>query len=227
MGTPIVPPALGNIGIIELLECDSRPSFILDLERTQDPFNEHLHKIFCNKSLLRLPRIFGAVELGQDSPAENTELEQCLQFKEWATTSPEDRHVTQGHTTPFQYQELLWTESTLRKRWRIIIGSPIGLKDSSAASFPSLSAGTVQKGNDGTSAESKARKENEKLQERVQSTWVDDLPVSEHVQLFKSKDWSATALGPLETWSACLRQMTCFLMSDSRAACILWYRPTI
>lgn len=219
METQIVPPALGTIGMIELLECDPRPSFILDLERTQDPLNEHLHKIYCNKSLLRLPHIFGS--------AEHTELEQCLQFKRWATSVTDDRHVTQGYPIPFQYQELLWTESTLRKRWRIISGSPIGLKETSAASFPSPSAGTVQKVNDGTSAESKARKEDEKLQTRVHSNWVDDLPISEHVQFFKSKDWSATALGPLETWSAGLRQMTAFLMSDSRAACIFWYRPAI
>ena len=219
MGTPLVPPALGTIGIIELLECDSRPSFILDLERTQDLLNEHLHKTYCNESLLRLPHIFGS--------AEHTDLEQCLRFKKWATSVEEDRHATQGYIIPFQYQEMLWTQSTLRKRWRIISGSPIGLKVTSAASFPSPSAGTVQKTNAGTNAGSKARKEDEKLQARVHSTWVDDLPISEHVQFFKSKDWSATALGPLETWSAYLRQMTGFLMADSRAACIFWYRPTL
>ena len=217
MGTPIVPPALGNIGITELLECDSRPSFILDLEQTQDPLNEHLQKIFCNKALLSLPQIFGS--------AAHTELEQCLQFKKWATAVPEDLHVTQSHTAPFQHHELMWTMSTLRKRWRIISGSPIGLKDTSAASLPSPSAGTVRKVSDGTRVDSSARREDGKIHASLHSTWVDDLPINEHVQFFKSKDWSATALGPLETWSACLRQMTSLLMSDSRAACIFWYEP--
>ena len=216
---PIVPPALGTIGIIELLECDPRPSFILDLEEIQDPLNEHLHNIFRNKSLLQLPHIFGS--------AEHTELDQRLRFKKWATGAPEDRHVTQSYTVPFQYHELLWTMSTLRKRWRIISGSPIGLKDTSADSLLSPSAGTLQKVHDGTSVDMNARKEDEKIQADVCSTWVDHLPMNEHVQFFKSKDWSATALGPLETWSACLRQMTGFLMSDSRAACIFWYGPTI
>ena len=219
MGTPMVPLALGTIGIIELLECDSRPSFILDLERSQDPLNERLHTIFSNKSLLQLPHIFG--------PAEHTALEQCLQFKKWATGVPEDRHGTQSNTVPFQYHELLWTMSTLRKRWRIISGSPIGRKDTSAASSPSPSAGTVRKVNDGISVDSNARKEDERVQASVHSTWVDDLPINEHVQFFKSRDWSATALGPLENWSACLRQMTGFLMSDSRAACIFWYGTPI
>ena len=219
MAMPIVPPALGTIGIIELLESDSRPSFILDLEETQDPLNEHLHTIFSNKSLLRLPHILGSAEL--------TELEQCLQFKKWATGVSEDRHDTQSNTVPFQYHELSWTMSTLRKRWRIISGSPIGRKDTSAVSSPSPSAGTVRKVNDGTRADSDARKEDEMIQASVHSTWVDDLPMNEHVQFFKSKDWSGTALGPLETWSACLRQMTSFLMSDSRAACIFWYGPPI
>ena len=215
-----MPPALGTIGIIELLECDSRPSFILDLEGTQDPLNEHLHKTFCNKSLLQLPHIFGSVE--------HTELDQRLQFKKWATGAPEDRHVTPVYTEPFQYHELLWTMSTLRKRWRIISGSPIGLKDTSADSLlRGPSAGTLRKVDDGTSVDLSARKENEQIQADVYSTWVDYLPMNEHVQFFKSRDWSATALGPLENWSACLRQMTGFLMSDSRAACIFWYGPTI
>ena len=221
-------PALGKIGMIELLECDSRPTFILDLERTQDPYDEHLHTDFSNASLQRLPRILDSAQLRRGLPAENSELEQYSQFKEWATSSSTTDHIADGYTNSFEYQDLLWTTVTLRKRWRIISGSAIGLKDTAAGCFPSPPAGP-QKRYDGTSIGSKdilAQKESGKLQAGMRLTWVDDLPISKHVQFFKSRDWSATPLGPLETWSICLRQMTYFLMSDSRASCMFWYKLT-
>ncbi len=226
-GTAVVPsmapPALSDIGMIELLECDSRPTFILDLEQTQDPYDKPLRIVFSNASLHRLPRILDPAQMRRDIPADAWELGQYPQFKEWASSPLTYDHLADGYTTPFEYQNLSWTSSTLRKRWRIISGSAIGLKDPSPPAGP-------QRDVRGTTTASRApwvRKENGKLQAGIYSTWVDDLPISEHVQFFKSTDWSATALGPLDTWSGCLRQMTSFLMSDSRAACMFWYNPTL
>ena len=39
----------------------------------------------------------------------------------------------------------------------------------------------------------------EKYQASIQTTWVDELQTNEHVHIFKSMDWSATAFGPLRT----------------------------
>ncbi|KAF6225924.1 hypothetical protein HO173_012696 [Letharia columbiana] len=220
----MVPPALADIGMIELLECDPRPTFILDLERTQDPSNECLHTVFSNASLQRLPRILNPVQVSKDVPADDDELGTYSQFKDWATSLPTYVHTTDDLPPPFEYQSLLWTGSTLKKRWRIISSSAIGFKDTSAGSFPSPPAGSQRKAH-GMNTGSRglpARKENGKLQAGMHPTWVDDLPISEHVQFFKSTDWSSTALGPLDTWSGCLRQMTRLLMSDSRGACIFW-----
>ena len=226
-GTPVVtsmaPPALSAIGMIELLECDSRPTFILDLERTQDPYDAPLRIVFSNPSLHRLPRILDPAQMRKDIPADAWELGQYPQFKEWASSPLTHDRLAGGYTTSFEYQNLFWTSSTLRKRWRIISGSAIGLKD------PSHPAGS-QKDVHGINTASwapRVRKENGKLQASIHPTWVDDLPINDHVQFFKSTAWSATALGPLDTWSGCLRQMTCFLMSDSRAACMFWYKSTV
>lgn len=224
MNTPMVPPALGDIGMIELLECDPRPTFILDLERPQDPSDGCLHTVFSNASLQRLPRISNPVQVSRDLTADDDELGTYSQFKDWATSLPTYVHTTDDLPPPFEYQSLLWTGLTLKKRWLIISGSAIGFKDTSAGSFPSPPAGSQRKAH-GMSTGSRglpARKESGKLQAGMHPTWVDDLPISEHVQFFKSTDWSSTALGPLDTWSGCLRQMTRLLMSDSRAACIFW-----
>lgn len=223
-GTSMALPALADIRMIELLECDARPTFILDLERTRDPYDERLHPVFSNASLQRLPHIIGPATMRKDLPAGDDELEQYSQFKGWATDPPPYDHTADTYTVPYGYQNLSWTCSTLRKRWRIISGSAICPKETSAGSFPGPSARS-QKENQGNSSVSRyppIRKENGKLQASLHPTWIDDLPISEHVQLFKSTDWSATALGPLDSWSGCLRQMTRFLMSDSRAASMFW-----
>ena len=196
----------------ELLECDPRPTFILDLEQTQDPHQQRIHAVFSNAPFQRLSHILDPAQSRRHIPADDHELEQYLQFKTWATSSPTSAHTADNYTTPFDYQSLLWKRTTLRKRWRIISGS--------TAASPSH-AGS-QEDSKGVEAESRnARAQKEKVQTRL-PVWVDQLPTSEHVQFFKSTDWSATALGPLETWDVCLRQTTRFLMSDSRAACMFW-----
>lgn len=223
----MVPPALGDIGMIELLECDSRPTFILDLNRTQYPYDDRLDTAFSNVALQRLPRVLRPAQEGRDTVVEDDALEQFSLFKDWATSSSTHGHTAEGYAISFEYKNLLWTGSTLRKRWRIISGSAIGLY-TPAGTPPSPPTG-LQKESNGMSIRSmniRRQKENGNFETGIHPTWVDDLPMSEHVQLFKSTNWSATALGPLETWSSCLRQMTRFLMSDSRAASMFWYRPT-
>ena len=220
--TTMLAPALSDIGMIELLECDSRPTFILDLEGVQHVSEEVLHSVFSNASLKRLPRIlYPAHVKGGD------ELEQYLDFKEWATRSPTYRQTAEGFTNPYSYQDISWTCSTLRERWRIISGSAIGPKDTSAGLVIGHTAGSQKDRQGAGNALRNTQEEEGKLQTGLHPAWVDELPSSEHTKLFKTTNWAATALGSLENWSSCLRQMTRLLMSDSRAAAMFWYRPVI
>ncbi|CAD6448745.1 04b207cb-7464-4184-be93-e9a48a92aab6 [Sclerotinia trifoliorum] len=52
--------------------------------------------------------------------------------------------------------------------------------------------------------------------------WTLDLPDSQHAQFFRSTDWAATPLGPLESWGLALRLHTFTTFSDSRPACLYW-----
>ena len=47
-----------------------------------------------------------------------------------------------------------------------------------------------------------------------------DLP--QHVQFARSIDWASTSLGPLETWSADLRQMSNLIMASPHPAAMYW-----
>ena len=222
--TAMVAPALQDIGLIELLECDTRPTFILDLQPPQNSNDELLHPVFSNASFKRLPAILNPAQLTRHASADHEELELYANFKRWATSSPTYRHVTDGYTTPFHYRHLFWTCSTLRKRWRIISGCTTCVKDPYAGSLPSLSGPSQEGGQDLSTASTdlRAQKEKGKSQASMYPAWVDQLPTSEHTQFFKSMDWSATALGPLETWSDSLRLLTRLVMSDSRAAALFW-----
>ena len=207
--------------MIELLECDSRPTFILDLERTQDPHEQRLQTVFSNAPLQHLLHVLDPTQSRGDIPADDIALGQYLRFKAWSTSSSVSAHTADDYKTPFDYQGLLWIRTTLRKRWRIISGS--------AVAFPSRTTASQEdcQGVEAESRDAHAQKEEAQPQQSLRPTWVDELPASEHVQFFKRTDWSATALGPLESWTVCLRQMTHFLMSDSRAACMFWYKPNI
>ena len=52
--------------------------------------------------------------------------------------------------------------------------------------------------------------------------WTDDLPSSDHVNLFRGMDWTKTILGAPRQWSTELRFMTNMVFADSRGACIYW-----
>ena len=213
--------ALENIDMTELLECDSRPTFILDLERTQDPHQQRIRAVFSNAPLQRLSHVLDPAQSKKYILADDHERGLYLKFKTWAMSSPISAQTADNYNTPFEYQGLLWIRTTLRKRWRIISGS--------AVTFSSRPAG-LQEDCEGVEADfgdAHVQGERGQPQQGLRPIWVDELPASEHVQFFKDRDWSATALGPLETWSVCLRQMTRFLMSDSRAACIFWYNSNI
>ena len=56
-----------------------------------------------------------------------------------------------------------------------------------------------------------------------QGNWTEDIASTEHVEFFKSVDWSTTNLGRAEQWSNALRLYVHQLLADSRPAIIYWY----
>ena len=223
--------ALSSISLLELVEQDSRPTFILDLHDVRNTVHYQVQSVACNSSL----RSFLNLQDGKPVPAH---LEDYLglhepkkyeEYKEWAVGPLSNESSVVGDQSCFLFGGLLWNRSTLRKRWRIISGSATNCASSttdlrittrrSAEAF-TLSAKMNHTGN-GNDFD---RNEISQSLERKESdlSWTNILPPNEHTELFKSTDWGATALGPLETWSPRLRQMTRLLMSDSRATSLFW-----
>lgn len=105
---------LNSIGIIELLEQDERPTFIVDLSDSTNYGPGPLNPAYASSSLRSCEGLYESVIGGSDA---------FLQFKSWllsASTNGEGLNI--GLPT-CQYANILWSCSTLRKTLRVISGS--------------------------------------------------------------------------------------------------------
>lgn len=206
---------LTSWGITELLEKDPRPSLVLDLEEDRDSDIKRLPTIFANKALHKNPLLRSLTQERANTAVRAHEAEDLSRFKIW---------ISGTATSSFAHGGLLWTCSTLGERWRIVNGNTINvdlLSTQSKAEKKGHSAASVPPAQD----ECIGKEEPNKIHSGhsyTKSTWIEALPPGPHVQFFKDTDWSVTPLGPLGTWPSLLRQMTLYLMADSRAACLFW-----
>nr|AAR29892.1 putative histidine kinase HHK13p [Bipolaris maydis] len=116
---------LASIGIVELLEHDGRPTFIVDIgestSRTPQPTT--LHILFANNALRSNPSAWELV--AGKSPASTPQdsiVNATHQFRAWLL---DPTHQSQGsHTSPLpvDYGGILWSCFTLRKRLRVVSG---------------------------------------------------------------------------------------------------------
>lgn len=142
----------GGLDIKEVLNADSRPTFVIDLDPDDPSQNVTtvIDPVFCNTALRSHERLLDAV-LGRPNGAdagagigigigkypmdENQELaeEDSLpdveatvkhkDFKAWATGVTTHDDSKDVYPLSFHYQDLLWIGSTVCKRWRLISGN--------------------------------------------------------------------------------------------------------
>lgn len=120
-GTTGIPHALNSIGIVELLEQDERPTFIVDLGDSTNYGPGPLQLVFCNPSLRSYEGMQSLVSgtSPEDSPGPKT----FLQFKSWLLSAAVGGESLNVCLPPFYYGSMTWSCSTVRKRLRIISGA--------------------------------------------------------------------------------------------------------
>ncbi len=121
---------LNSIGIVELLEQDERPTFIVDLGDTLNYGPGQLTLLFCNASLRSSSGLDAQVSgaaLEDASPGPQTHL----QFKSWLMSAAVNGESLDVCLPSFLFAGLSWNCATLRKRLRIISGSFISAPSSS------------------------------------------------------------------------------------------------
>lgn len=136
------------LGIKEVLDADSRPTFVIDLDPDDPTANvtTAINPVFCNAALGSHERLLEAIigRASSEGPPEPTTVvdqptdcssESSLHpvsheaFKAWVTgvTTHDDSRDIYPQT--FQYKDLMWSGSTIRKRWRFISGNGLWRAD--------------------------------------------------------------------------------------------------
>lgn len=109
--------AIRSIGILELLENDIRPTFVIDLHCASNNTQAHLPIQYYNPSLRACHDIHPLLNVGCDNTPVTPEF---TQFKEWALSTAEHPELS---FLSCEYGRITWTKSTIRQRFRFISGN--------------------------------------------------------------------------------------------------------
>lgn len=113
------------VAITEILDHDSRPTFIIDLNPDPDTVikPDELSPIFCNAALRLHERLLDAIS--GDETVEDFEVPESsyTDFSSWAKSVMKHDSSKDVFPLSFLYSGMLWTGSTVRKRWRLISGN--------------------------------------------------------------------------------------------------------
>ena len=130
---------LTHVGVIELLEQDERPTFILDLGDQSNYEPGPLKITFANASLRASPLALEMISgrAGQVSPG-LTATTAFSDFKAWSTSYVKDHESLDIALPSFFYAGATWTSCSLRKRFRVIKSNPNSAKASLVSNPPSM-----------------------------------------------------------------------------------------
>lgn len=118
-----LPPGLQmlhGVGVIELLEQDERPTFLIDLNNPANANRAGLHILYYNASLRAAHEVLELLTVDQEDTSSSTEFGR---FKSWIMTVPKPREPTDPPTSSHAYAGITWTCLTLRRRFRFISGN--------------------------------------------------------------------------------------------------------
>lgn len=116
---------INAIAITEILDHDSRPTFVIDLDPDLDAAvsPDKLSPIFCNASLRLYERLLDAIA-GEEPIEVFEDLETSYaNFSSWAKSVTKHDDSKDVFPLSFLYSGMLWTGCTVRKRWRLISGN--------------------------------------------------------------------------------------------------------
>lgn len=115
---------LGLVGVVELLDQDARPTFVVDLNESTKTSPPSLKVIFINTSLRADLELLEAVTSRTDGTSTNLhKTESESNFRKWVAASTDDLSTT-TLLDRFTYCGLHWTCMTLKNRLRVVSGLP-------------------------------------------------------------------------------------------------------
>ena len=129
---------LNHIELTEYLDQDERPTFVIDLAEQANFEPGPLHVIFANVALRALNGLYECIcgKGGQDSPG-LAAATAFSDFKAWTTSYVRNHTPLDIGLPSFFFLGITWTCCTLRKRLRLIKGTPGSGAGNAASNTPS------------------------------------------------------------------------------------------
>ncbi|KAI1408198.1 hypothetical protein F5Y13DRAFT_111861 [Hypoxylon sp. FL1857] len=193
------PMGISDVGIIELLDSDPRPTFVVDNTRNSGP-------IYANPALREHAVLHNRIVESSQS--------RHGPFWTWitATRAP---GAPSGHT--FVFENTCWTRSVVRNEWVVIGSNDI------------LSSDATLQGSSSHKRVNSNSLLHEVVSPVASTDgdhgWIppEFMPDQESfVHIINTLDWAATPLGPLPRWPALLQQTFNQVLADSRPIVIYW-----
>lgn len=190
------PGYLRDLGLLDLLENDPRPTFVLDTTNIQNSVLK-LHIVFSNTVLETSASLWGVISGSQDNYEDLDENATSVShFRTWSY----QRLLTPDK--PLLFCSYSWTRCLIAQRWVVVSGQAI--KADRELKTPERSPSKPVTGPTFTTFD-----------------WTDDPPptkMSPHVAWARGIDWASTPLGPMRDWSLQLRSNASLIMMDPRPA---------
>ena len=191
-----------SIGIQELLDNDSRPSFVLD---SQHSSNEVANVLYRNRAFLNEFRPCVSGDVSEIFPEDA--------FEKWSESqSNDDPSFTSGGYS--------WTVIRLRDRWTVVSGN----------TFKHTPEPPIARANGVSHRKATpSRQEHDELilMKRTYkiNDWTASSPppdLSPWCEFLRSWDWAPTPFGPISTWSRELRMMANLVCTCPNPAVLWW-----
>lgn len=241
-------PQLGGVGVVDLLEADPRPTFIVDLTTVTEIPERSSSIAYYNPALSACDEL---VELLEAPRAQHAALWEWItaSFLPASTTKARSSSSSESPASSFYYANAQWSKCMVQQRW-LVVGAN---EQPSSADRPHKVRLDSQKGGVGVSGSANKVASSASdpppsgihrpptlpvpgptgdLQPApspqrisVEPDWV--LPEISHDQepylnVIANIDWASTPLGPPNAWPALLKQSFNQILADSRPIAIYW-----
>lgn len=194
--------SLQQTSILDFLELDPRPTFVVDASSAPDST-----PLFWNPALSEvIPRCELEYLLGLKSEdgSFGSASSESAKFQDWCSD------VDSNHPSSllcFQYE---WIKIIVPNRWAFIIGVQ-ATDTSKQCQHEKGSRSNLNLPNKDAS------------QTKAGFDWTNDNPperMTAHVELARSTDWGSTPLGPMSGWSSQLKSIANIIMQDTQPAVV-------
>ena len=111
---------LQDVGVVELLEQDERPTFIIDLTNHANFGAGQLALLFANASLRASQKLLDLLSVDTSDPAAGADFSR---FKAWVVSFVRHNESADVCLPSLTYGGISWTCSTIRRRFRFVSGN--------------------------------------------------------------------------------------------------------